>query len=99
MPGCFRAAPVAALPDSTLPDKLSKMSKLTDERIKLSATFLNAIAVAVVVAGAIVPLAAFTYGLPGAARGSVVAVVGFGWAVAGLALHGIARWQLRRLTP
>ena len=43
------------------------MSKVQDERTKLSATFLNGIAIAMVVAGGIAPLVALSYGLSGAA--------------------------------
>ena len=53
------------------------MSKVQDERTKLTATFLNSIATAMVVAGAVVPFAAFTYELPGAASGQAIILVGF----------------------
>jgi hypothetical protein len=75
------------------------MSKIADEQIKLTASFLNGIAVALVVAGAVAPLAALTYGLPGAARGGFVALFGGAWILAGAMLHLVARRVLRRLTP
>lgn len=75
------------------------MSKIADEQTKLTAGFLNGIALAMVVAGAIAPLAAFTYGLPGAASGRLVAISGFGWALTGVVVHWVARRLLRRLTP
>lgn len=71
------------------------MSKVQDERTKLTATFTNGIAVAMVAAGGIAPLVAFSYGLPGAAHGPTIALVGAGWIVGGFTLHFIARWLLR----
>ena len=52
------------------------MSKVQDKRTKLTATFLNSIATAMVVAGAVVPFATFTYELPGAASGQAIILVG-----------------------
>jgi hypothetical protein len=52
------------------------VSKVQDKRTKLTATFLNSIATAMVVAGAVVPFAAFTYELPGAASGQAIILVG-----------------------
>jgi hypothetical protein len=71
------------------------MSKIQDERTKLTATFLNGISIAMVAAGGIAPLVAFSYDLPGAARGPAIAFVGIGWMAGGFALHFIARWLLR----
>jgi multisubunit Na+/H+ antiporter MnhB subunit len=76
-----------------------QMSKIDDERVKLTATFMNGIAAAMVIVGAIAPAVAFTYGLPGAASGKLVALAGFGWALGGLVLHLAARARLGRLTP
>lgn len=75
-----------------------QMNKIDDERVKMTATFLNALAVAMVVAGAIAPLAAFTYGLPGSASGTVVAVGCVGWITAGVLIHAAALWSLGRMT-
>lgn len=73
------------------------MAKVADERTKLSATFMNGIAITMVAAGSIAPLAAFSYGLPNAARGSTLALIGLAWFAGGFALHLIARWMLRGL--
>jgi len=75
------------------------VSKVQDERTKLTATFLNSIATAMVAAGAVVPFAAFTYEMPGAARGRAVVLVGVSWAVAGVIMHLMARRLLGRLSP
>jgi hypothetical protein len=75
------------------------VSKVQDERTKLTATFLNSIATAMVVAGAVVPFAAFTYELPGAASGQAIILVGVSWAVAGVIMHLMARRILGRLSP
>jgi len=75
------------------------MSKVQDERTKLTATFMNGLGVAMVVAGGVAPLVALSYGLPGAAGGSTVAFVGAGWMLGGFALHFVARWLLRGLSP
>jgi hypothetical protein len=52
------------------------MSKVQEKRTKLTATFLNSIATVMVVAGAVVPFAAFTYELPGVASGQTIILVG-----------------------
>jgi len=75
------------------------MGKADDERIKLSATFANGIAIGMVVAGALAPLVAYSYGLPGAAGARGLVLVGVSWLVGGVALHFVARWLLRRMTP
>jgi hypothetical protein len=74
------------------------MSKRADERTKLTATFMNGLAIAMVAAGAIAPFAALTYGLPSAASGRVVALIGLAWFIGGLALHLMARLMLRGLS-
>jgi hypothetical protein len=52
------------------------VSKVQEKRTKLTATFLNSIATVMVVAGAVVPFAAFTYELPGVASGQTIILVG-----------------------
>jgi hypothetical protein len=74
------------------------VSKVQDERTKLTATFMNGIAVAMVAAGGIAPLVAFSYGLPGSVQGATVALVGAGWIAGGFALHFTARWLLRGMS-
>ena len=50
-----------------------------------------------VAAGAIAPLVAATYGIAGVAPGSTLALVGLCWLAAGIVIHLVARWLLRRL--
>lgn len=73
------------------------MSLVANERLKLTATFLNGVAVASVAAGAIAPLAAYTYQIPGAVDGATVTTAGATWLTGGIGLHLVARWLLRRL--
>ena len=73
------------------------MPLIGNERTKLTAAFLNGVATATVGAGAIAPLVAATYGIPGAAPGATLALVGLCWLVAGIVIHLVARWLLRRL--
>ena len=73
------------------------MSKARDEQIKLTATFLNGVAIAMGAVGGIAPLAAVTYGVPGSATFPATAVVGLGWLAGAVVLHLIARRSLRRL--
>ncbi|MFN3077642.1 MAG: amino acid transporter [Alphaproteobacteria bacterium] len=75
------------------------MSLVENERTKLTATFMNGIAIAMVAAGAIAPLVAFSYGLPGAAHGVTIALIGIGWISGGIALHLVARRHLKGLAP
>lgn len=76
-----------------------QMSKIDDERTKLTATLLNGIALSMIVAGGVAPLIALSYDLPGSASAPVVALVGFCWTAAGVGFHLTARWILGRLTP
>lgn len=73
------------------------MPLVANERLKLTATFLNGLAVAAVAAGGIAPLAALTYGISGAAAGRTVALVGVAWLAGGVVLHLLARALLGRL--
>ena len=74
------------------------MSKVQDERTKLTATFINGTAIAMVAAGGVAPLVAYSYGLPGAVSGSKIALVGAGWIAGGFALRFVARWLLRGMS-
>ena len=71
------------------------MSKADDERTKLTATFMNGVAITMVAAGSIAPLVAYSYGMPGSSTGAFVALRGVAWLVGGIALHLFARWILR----
>ncbi|HYF55646.1 MAG TPA: hypothetical protein VEA41_15445 [Salinarimonas sp.] len=75
------------------------MSLIHNERTKLSATALNGVAVASIVAGFITPLAAASFGVPGPAGRSlaVTLAAAVGWLVVGLCLHLAARRLLREL--
>ena len=75
-------------------------SKLVqNERVKLTATLLNGVALASVVAGVVTPLAALTFGI-GTASGRTPFLVAFfssTWLFVAGILHLGARWVLRRL--
>jgi small-conductance mechanosensitive channel len=73
------------------------VSLIHNERTKLTATFMNAVAATMVGVGAVAPLVAFTYGIPGAVAGSTLALIGLGWLAGGVILHLLARVLLRRL--
>lgn len=73
------------------------MSLIGNERVKLTATFLNGMAIAAVAAGGIAPLAAYTYQIPGAVGGATVATAGLSWLAGGISLHLLARLALRGL--
>ncbi|MGO9134720.1 MAG: hypothetical protein ACLP8A_11845 [Methylovirgula sp.] len=64
------------------------------ERIKLTATFLNNIAIAMIVFGFVAPLIGSLYGLTSAASLDLVLKLGYGWLVAGVILHFMALYYL-----
>jgi hypothetical protein len=66
------------------------VSKVADERTKLSATFINGVAIAMVAAGSIAPFAALSYGVSSGGTAKIVALVGFAWFLGGVALHFVA---------
>jgi Mg/Co/Ni transporter MgtE len=69
------------------------VSLVQNERTKLSAAALNGVAIASIVAGFITPLAAVTFGIPGAAARGVGLSTIFSllWLLIGLGLHFLAR--------
>ena len=77
------------------------MSLVRNERVKLTANWLNALAAGIVVTGAIAPLVAALYGVPGPAQASPasITVLTLVWVAAGIALHLSARRLLGRLLP
>lgn len=77
------------------------MSKLTDERTKLTANWLNTIASGVMVTGVVAPAVAAYFNVPGPAQaGFSSLLLGSAiWIFAGLGLHWIARVILRKLDP
>ncbi len=78
---------------------MSQNAKTRDERTKLTATFMNNVAVAMVVTGLIVPLASYTYNIQSAAPGTAIQDIGFLWAAVGVGVHFIARFIIRGLQP
>ena len=76
------------------------MSKIADERIKLTANVLNAAASGIFLTGVIAPLVAAFYGVPGPSQTSVgwIAVASAVWIFASLGLHLCARAVLGRLS-
>lgn len=75
------------------------MSLVQNERIKLTATALNNIAVATVVTALIAPTASFLYGTANPTAGRWSIAIGLAWLVGGGTLHLAARWTLRSLQP
>ncbi|WP_048710768.1 hypothetical protein [Microvirga massiliensis] len=69
------------------------MSLIHNERVKLSASALNGVGVAMIAAGFVTPLVAMTFDVPGsAARGALVTTLAaLAWLVAGVSLHLLAR--------
>jgi hypothetical protein len=72
------------------------MSKATDEQAKLTATFINGIAIAMIVLGFIAPLIAFTYS-SGHIPITAIVVFGYAWVLAAVVIHVIARLILKDL--
>lgn len=70
------------------------MGLVQNERHKLTANALNGIAVATMVAGAIAPLIAASYGFASAPADSFLAVVTAVWFLAAIIIHIIARMVL-----
>lgn len=76
------------------------MSLVHNERVKLTATFLNTLASASVVAGGISPLVALVYGFGATSlAGWLIAMVAVMWIFVGVGLHLFARVILGRLKP
>lgn len=77
------------------------MSLVHNERTKLTATWLNALASGMVVTGVIAPAVAVFYGVlgPGESGAAIIGISGLVWLFTGTALHFIALATLRRLRP
>jgi VIT1/CCC1 family predicted Fe2+/Mn2+ transporter len=75
------------------------MNLVHNERTKLTATWVNAVAVAVVATGAIAPVAAVAFGLPtlGTISTGFLPSITAAWLLLGITLHISARVVLRRL--
>ncbi|MCE1235459.1 MAG: hypothetical protein LWW93_03785 [Hyphomicrobiales bacterium] len=76
------------------------MSKRDEEQIKLSATFLNGLAIACVTLGALTPMISYFYGLTPVAERVGPFTLTFGvtiWTICGIVLHLSARSLLAAL--
>ncbi|MFC3124499.1 hypothetical protein ACFOD4_05440 [Pseudoroseomonas globiformis] len=82
------------------PGNLSAGNLVHNERLKLTAGWLNTLASASVVAGGISPLVAILYGFSQPHQaGWLVALVSLVWILGGIALHWMARSLLKGLRP
>ncbi len=70
------------------------MSLIHNERRKITATAINGIAIATMVAGAVAPLIAWSYGVSNAPSGRYLIVTSAIWFLAAICLHLIARAML-----
>jgi hypothetical protein len=69
-----------------------------NERTKLTASWLNALATGLIAAGAFAPAAAWLYGLSALPIGAFyLSAIAFACVVAGVSLHGFALAMLGRL--
>ena len=75
------------------------MSLIHNEQTKLTATALNNVAVAFVIAGFVGPVVAVGYGTEAMARDAVAIIVSIVWLLVGFILHSIAKLILRDLRP
>ncbi len=75
------------------------MSLIHNEQIKLTATALNNVAVAFVIAGFVGPMVAVGYGSAAMARDSIAILVSIIWLFVGFILHSIVKPILRDLKP
>lgn len=73
------------------------MSLIHNERVKLTATYLNGMAIAIVAVGGFAPLASFASGNP--IKPSTLVIMGVGCLAVSGALHIGARKFLGRLQP
>ena len=75
------------------------MSLVNNEQTKLTATALNNVAVAFVIAGFVGPMVAVGYGSAAMARDGIAILVSIIWLFVGFIRHSIARLILRDLKP
>ncbi|WP_342150526.1 amino acid transporter [Methylorubrum sp. SB2] len=90
------------MPDSETSSKPpdARRALIRNERAKLSATYVNGLAIATFAVGGLAPLIALlSAGTPASAgAGLIYGLAGFCWIISG-ALHLLARGILRELTP
>ncbi|HKG83403.1 MAG TPA: hypothetical protein VKB16_09665 [Beijerinckiaceae bacterium] len=76
------------------------MSLIHNERIKLTANWLDRAGTAALTVGVLAPLATALYGLSPLALPRSTLFLGIAsWFVAGVGLHLAGRWLLKRLKP
>ncbi len=75
------------------------MSLVHNEQTKLTATALNNVAVAFVIAGFVGPMVAVSYSSAAMARDEIAILVSIIWLFVGFIRHSIARLILRDLKP
>jgi hypothetical protein len=75
------------------------VSIIHNEQTKLTATALNNVAVAFVIAGFVGPAVALGYGSEAVPKGGVAILISVIWLFVGLILHLIAKLILRDLRP
>jgi hypothetical protein len=75
------------------------LSLVHNEQTKLTATALNNVAVAFVIAGFVGPMVAVGYGSAAMARDGIAILVSIIWLFIEFILHSIARLILRDLKP
>ncbi len=75
------------------------MSLVRNERLKLLATALNNVAVAILVTALIAPSASVLYGFTSPTGSRLWPLIACGWFLGGITLHLTAQWLLKRLAP
>ena len=75
------------------------MPLVQNERVKLTATWLNTLAAATIVTGVLALMAAFVFGLPASGAISVRTFLfaAVAWLLSGMILHWVARYVLGSL--
>jgi|HubBroStandDraft_4_1064222.scaffolds.fasta_scaffold726110_2 hypothetical protein len=75
------------------------MPLIQNERVKLTATWLNTLAAAAIVTGVLAPIAAIIFGLPasGTLSAKSLLFVMLAWLLFGITLHWVARYVIGRL--
>jgi hypothetical protein len=72
-----------------------------NEQVKLTATWLNTLAAAIITTGVVAPVVGLLFGFSGTAAISKVAIAAAcgAWLLIGVILHLVARYTLGRLRP
>jgi hypothetical protein len=80
------------------PDDEARRKLIRNEQLKISASASNTLAIAFVVTGGVAPAVAYAYDIS-APHGPFWSAFLLLWAILGTALHLIARYILKGLTP